>query len=216
MVKSLFFLIEFGRMDRGIIWTMWLIDHFSLFFLSLLTSLHCKGTGNSACGIWWSYLPTSPICQFRHVWHQYYIFIVFLTRGMEDLLVASIAEAADVVATPIIFGSLLVLYVFLYSASSSTDKRSLQSECTLFLLLLVGTDLSSSLSTLFTIVCVDVPLLLSEIKFHLQKMLATFLFNDQKGLNSLFHLLYFNVCVCVCVCVNILSECMLASSCSYF
>ena len=42
---------------------------------------------------------------------------VFLTGGTEGLLVASVVEAADVVATPIMFGSLLLLYVFLYSAS---------------------------------------------------------------------------------------------------
>ena len=78
--------------------------------------------------------------------------IVFLTGGTEGFLVASVAEAADVVATPIMFGSLLFFYIFLYSASSFTDKRSLQSECILSLLLLFGMDLSSSLSTSFTIV----------------------------------------------------------------
>ena len=120
-------------------------------------------------------------------------FTVFFTGGMEGLFVASTAEAVNVVATPIMFGSLL--HVLLYSASLSTDKRSLQLECTLFLILLVGTDPSSSHSTLFTIVCVEVPLLLSESEFHFQKILATLLFNDQKGLNSLFHLLYFSVCM---------------------
>ena len=104
------------------------------------------------------------------------IFAVFFTGGMEGLFVALTAEVVDVVATPIMFGSLL--HVPLYSASSSTDKRSLQLGCILFLLLLVGTDLSSSISTLFTIVCVEVPLLLSESKFYFQKILATLLFNE--------------------------------------
>ena len=119
-------------------------------------------------------------------------FTVLFTGGMEgSLFVDSTEEAADAVATPIMFGSLL--YVLLYSASSSTDNRSLQLECILLLLLWVGTDSSSSLSTLFTIVCVEVLLLSSESEFHFWKMLATLLFNDQKGLNSLFHLLYFSV-----------------------
>ena len=120
-------------------------------------------------------------------------FTVFFIEGMEDLFVASTAEAADVVATPIMFGSLL--HVLLYSASSSTYKSSLQLECKLFLLLLVGTDSSSSLSTLFITVCVEVPLLLSESEFCFQNILATLLFNDQKGLNSLFHLIYLSVCM---------------------
>ena len=74
MINSLFILIILRRMDRGIVWTMWLIDHFSLFFFSLLIWLHHRETGNSAGGIWRSYTPTSPIHQFRHVGHQYYIF----------------------------------------------------------------------------------------------------------------------------------------------
>ena len=77
---------------------------------------------------------------------------VFLTGGTEGFLVASVAEADDVVATLIIFGSLLLFYIFLYSAFSSTDKRSLQSECILSLLLLFSMDLSTSLSTSFTTV----------------------------------------------------------------
>ena len=67
--------------------------------------------------------------------------IVFFPGGTEGPFVASVAEAVDVVATPITFSSLLLVYVFLYSTSLSTDKRSLQSECTL---------------SLFTIVCVDI------------------------------------------------------------
>ena len=75
---------------------------------------------------------------------------VFLTGGTEGFLVVSVVEAANVVATPIMFGSLL--FIFPYSASSFTAIRSLQSECILSLLLLYGMDLSFSLSTLFTIV----------------------------------------------------------------
>ena len=63
---------------------------------------------------------------------------VFLTGGTEGFLVVSVAEAADVVATPIIFGSLLFLYIFLYSASSSTDRdHSNQSVYCLFCYYLV-------------------------------------------------------------------------------
>ena len=49
---------------------------------------------------------------------------VFFSGGREDFLTVS----ADVVATPIMFESLLSLYIFLCSAYSFTDKRSLQSE----------------------------------------------------------------------------------------
>ena len=86
---------------------------------------------------------------------------------------------------------------FVYSTSLSTDTSSLQLECTLFLSLSADTDLfsSPSFSTLFIIVCVEVPLLLSDNEFHFQKMFVTLLFKDRKGLSSLFHLLYFKVCV---------------------
>ena len=61
--------------------------------------------------------------------------IVFVTGGTEDFWVCSLAEVANVVGTPIIFGSLLFLFILLYSVSSSTDIRSLQSECTLSLII---------------------------------------------------------------------------------
>ena len=97
------------------------------------------------------------------------------------------------VATPM-FSLLLVLA---YSVFLSTDKSSPQLECILFLSLLVDTNLvsSPSFSTSFIMVCVQVPLLLTDNEFCFQKMLATLLFNDEKGLSSLFHLLYFKVCI---------------------
>ena len=48
---------------------------------------------------------------------------------------------------------------------------------------------------LFTIVCVEVALLLSENEFLFQNISATLLFRERNGLSSLFHLLYFNVLV---------------------
>ena len=102
---------------------------------------------------------------------------VFLVRGAGGLLIALVVEASDVVAIPIMF-SFVFVYIFLYSASLSTNKRSLQSECILFLLSVFMMDLSPSLSSSFTIVCVEVPLLSLESKFHFQKMLATLLFNE--------------------------------------
>ena len=78
--------------------------------------------------------------------------------------------------------------------------RSLQFECTLSLSLSVSLSFSlvSALhcsERLFTIVCVEVPLLLSENEFLLQNISATLLFKEWNGLSSLFHLLYFNVLV---------------------
>ena len=121
-----------------------------------------------------------------------YFSLPFFFGGTSDFFMASPKEALDV-DTPIF--SLLLSFV--YSTSSSTDTSLLQLECTLFLSLSVDTDLfsSPSFSTLFIIVCVEVPLLLSDNEFCFQKMFATLLFKDQKGLNSLFPLLYFKVCI---------------------
>ena len=117
-------------------------------------------------------------------------FTAFFFGGMSGFFMASPKEALDVDAP--IFSPHLS---FVYCTSSSTDTSLLQLECTLFLSLSVDTDLfsSPSFSTLFIIVSVEVPLLLSDNEFCFQKMFATLLFKDQKGLSSLFHLLYFKV-----------------------
>ena len=100
-------------------------------------------------------------------------FTVFFIGGMEGLFLVS--SAVDVVATPMISS---LLHVLSSLVSSFTDKGSLHLECTLSLLLIVDTDFSLSLSTLLNVVCVEVPLLLSESEFCFQKILATLLFND--------------------------------------
>ena len=79
----------------------------------------------------------------------------------------------------------------------------LQLECTPFLLLSVSLSLSITsvlhssvvLFTLFTIVCVEVPLLLSKNEFLFQNIFATLFFRERNGCNSLFHLQYFRVLV---------------------
>ena len=116
MIESLLILIKFGRMDRGIIWTVQLIDQFPPLLLFLVELLMAYG---------------DLICQLPQsvglgMYGTSTIFLtVFFTGGTEGLFVTSVTEAADVVATPIMFGSLLFVYVFLYSASLSTDRRSL-------------------------------------------------------------------------------------------
>ena len=54
---------------------------------------------------------------------------------------------------------------------------------------------SLSLSILFIMDCVDVPLLSSDIEFLFLKMLSTLFLSDLKGLSWLFHLLYFEACM---------------------
>ena len=124
-------------------------------------------------------LPQSA--QFGHVWYQYNIFNSLFNWGNRRPFGSFSSRSSRCSShTNNVWFNFYFVYVFLYSASLSTDKRSLQSECILSLLLLFKMDLSPSLSTSFTIVWVDVPLLSLECKFHFRKMLATLLFNDRK------------------------------------
>ena len=53
---------------------------------------------------------------------------IFLAGEAGGIIVALAVEAATVVAVPTALGPFLFLYTFLYSASSSTEIKSLQSE----------------------------------------------------------------------------------------
>ena len=108
-------------------------------------------------------------------------FTVFLAEEVDGIALA--ADVVNVVPVFVILCTLLFLQSLLYSASSSTEIRSLQLECTLALVSPLITDLSSSLSILFIMDWVDVPLLSLESEFLFLKMLTTLFFNDLNDLN---------------------------------
>ena len=100
----------------------------------------------------------------------------------------------------VLFFGLLSFIITSVGLFAFIGTRSLQSEFMLSLSLSISLSLSLVSAAhcsekLFTMVCVEVDLLLSENEFLFQNISATLLFKEENGLNSLFHLWYFNVLV---------------------
>ena len=117
------------------------------------------------------------------------IFFIALFLGWALIFMTSPKEALDVDT---------FMFIPLFTVISSLQLECMLSlSLSLLLSLSITSALHSSalLSILFTIVCVEVPLLPSEKEFLFQNILATLFFNEGKGHNSSFHLLSFNVLV---------------------
>ena len=205
MVESLFILIKFWRMDRGIIWTMQFIDHFPLFF-SLFLWMHHMGTSNTAGGVQRFYSPTSPIHWFRCIWHLHCIlYHLFHWRDGRPLCGFSSGSSRCGSHTNDWFTSTCsFIFCFFIHRQKFTPIRVHTVSFTIgwywFFIFTLYIIYYSLCRGSFTVIWEWI---------LLPKILATLLFNDWKGLNSLFHLLYFsmhvytsslNVCSPVFVC----------------